>query len=698
MTSLRTALRDQRGSAMLAALALAVVMTIMGLALFDLGRIENALVLANKTDAQAFEIAQAGIERAMDRLLRTLVAEAALTTVAMPDGIPSWHDGHQSGGTTTDLCAGGCDLTTNSTLRAFRAVNSAYISNLAYNGGTYAIAFRLLTQGEARNSPFSQTCRIRDLGNPANDDEFCTDLILVRSMGTRAGIPPGYTGEKVLQALVKASSTAGIGGGITVGSQTRFVSGNVNIFGSIAVVDTPASATQAWEFRGGANQQNNWAGLPNAITDRLRPRQLVCPPGRSCPDDSNKVESLDATLAIRTPLDKRAVDINSGAAFAGTAADSAAYGSGTAFNPTRKGKGPLNGVFIADGCVMPCDQNGTYVVGDPASKGSFTGRVDQVHVDGDNVTNPYPVSGPTSLPQLTDQTTIAGVTYTHYACAQGSTCAGVTGGTQEFFVSNALNSTATITVSPSTAAFTINNVPFIDKVSGTRLTTGVICWKRPGATSNTLEFFTSGSGGTCASSGMGNYTSAQNPLMVYTTGSFSIGGDIQYSGGAIFLVAPVSSTGVSVQNNIVNACVTIGSDPCGRKFLTDPQSPTTTDMLSVLTTGAVGNGNIAFGGNNGDTLMGIFYAGVPTAFATGGEASFSHQITVVGAVSANNLTMTQVPNFYQVPGLIVPELLFGSARPWAVVVVGGFWRICAPGNPATTSVFPTTATGVCGYN
>ena len=43
--------------------------TIMGLALFDLGRIENALVLANKTDAgRRSMLAQAGIEHAMNQL------------------------------------------------------------------------------------------------------------------------------------------------------------------------------------------------------------------------------------------------------------------------------------------------------------------------------------------------------------------------------------------------------------------------------------------------------------------------------------------------------------------------------------------------------------------------------------------------------------------------------------------------------
>ena len=270
--------------------------------------------------------------------------------------------------------------------------------------------------------------------------------------------------------------------------QTRFVSGNANIAGSVAVIDTLPSATKAWEFRGGANQQNNWFGLPNIITDRLRPRQLICPPGRTCTSDADRVESLDATLAIRTPLDQRAVDINSGSAFAGTAGDSASYGSGTTFNPTRRGKGPINGVFITDGCVMPCTQSGPYVSGDPGSIGSFWQRVDQVHVDGANVTNPYPTGGPTSLPQLTDPTTIAGTTYTHYACALGSTCYGTTGGTQEFFRSKAGTLVADITIIGGGAEATIaTGVAAVNKTTGAVTNTGVICFNRGGSTGSSFS-------------------------------------------------------------------------------------------------------------------------------------------------------------------------------------------------------------------
>jgi Tfp pilus assembly protein PilX len=716
MTSLRTALRDQRGSALLAALALSVVMTIMGLALFDLGRIENALVLANKTDAQAFEIAQAGIERAMDRLRRTLNAEQALGFEPQAASGPQlgWADGYTESGTTVaSLCQTSCSTS------ALTAATSAYIPNTTFAGGSYQIAFQPLLVATVNAAPFGQNCTPdRDpIVNPAT--AVCQDMILVRSTGTMADSPPGYTGTRTIQVLLRAAASGGIGGGITVGSQTRFVSGNVNIYGSISVIDAPSSATQAWQFRGGANQQNNWSGLPTSITRLLRPRQLICPPGRTCTSDADKVESLDATLAVRVPLDSRAVDINSGSAFAGQPGDSASYGSGTTFDPVRKGKGPLNGVFVADGCVMPCDQNGTYVAGDPASKGSFTGRVDQVHVDGSVVTNPYPPTALTSLPQLTDPTTIANTTYTHYACALGSSCAGTTGGTQEFFVSKAGTRTVNITIngtSPATDVTVATGVTTVNKTTGAVSTNGVICFNRTNApakvtapTAKVLEFFENWTSGTpCSTAGApGPYTSTQNPLMVYMQGTLEIGGDIQYNGAAVFLVAPGSaacatsggvSYGVCVSNNIINGCVAGGGDACSRKFLVDPRSPGTTDMLSVLTTGASGSGNMAFGGNAGDTLMGMFYAGVPNAFAAGGEASFSHQVTVVGGVTASQLLMTQVPNFYQVPGLIVPELFFGTGSAWSISAVGGFWRICAPGNPATSSIFPTTATGVCGYN
>src|SRR5260370_37637460 len=58
-------LRDQRGSALLISMVLIVVITIPGLALFELGQIEGQHSGASLGDARAFDVAQAGMERAV---------------------------------------------------------------------------------------------------------------------------------------------------------------------------------------------------------------------------------------------------------------------------------------------------------------------------------------------------------------------------------------------------------------------------------------------------------------------------------------------------------------------------------------------------------------------------------------------------------------------------------------------------------
>ena len=90
----------------------------------------------------------------------------------------------------------------------------------------------------------------------------------------------------------------------------------------------------------------------------------------------------------------------------------------------------------------------------------------------------------------------------------------------------------------------------VNKTTGAVSTNGVICFNRTNApakvttpTAKVLEFFESWTSGTpCSTAGApGPYTSTQNPLMVYMEGTFQIGGDIQYNGAAIFLVAPGSA-------------------------------------------------------------------------------------------------------------------------------------------------------------
>src|SRR6266508_5903076 len=80
---------NERGSALLMSLVLIFVMTVLGLALFDLGVVESRLVHTSQADARAFEIAQAGVERALRNLQDTYNADL------------SWASG------SPELCSGG---------------------------------------------------------------------------------------------------------------------------------------------------------------------------------------------------------------------------------------------------------------------------------------------------------------------------------------------------------------------------------------------------------------------------------------------------------------------------------------------------------------------------------------------------------------------------------------------------------------
>src|SRR3972149_11966942 len=85
MTLPRPLLRDQRGSALLISLVMIGVITFLGLALFELGQVEGQQAGASLGDARAFELAQAGMERAIRELSNGFLADAY--------GSESWVDG-----------------------------------------------------------------------------------------------------------------------------------------------------------------------------------------------------------------------------------------------------------------------------------------------------------------------------------------------------------------------------------------------------------------------------------------------------------------------------------------------------------------------------------------------------------------------------------------------------------------------------
>ena len=97
---LPAAARDERGSVILMSIVLVFVMTLLGLALFDLGAIENRMSLATQADLRAFEVAQAGIERALRELQDGFDAD--------PAGAESWAD---NDGVRAPICAPSCATT-----------------------------------------------------------------------------------------------------------------------------------------------------------------------------------------------------------------------------------------------------------------------------------------------------------------------------------------------------------------------------------------------------------------------------------------------------------------------------------------------------------------------------------------------------------------------------------------------------------
>lgn len=398
---------DQRGSALLISLVMIVVITILGLALFELGQIEGQQSGASLGDARAFELAQAGMERAIRELRNGFLAD--------PYGSESWVDGPNRP-TCTPACETGVYRAMN---LANNTLPAAGVNPLTGRdpGGTFTVELKQVTVAEANNPisqgagytyPYGQRCILSAPANPA----VCANLMFVRSTGTVAG-PPGFTATRTVQALVKASSTSYFAGGLTAEKASSgndpAIAGEALIAGSVHVLGH-TTISPAFRISGGGamGMRNNWADLwpdtdlgvpPVRTLARLTPRQLICPTGADCTGGTNLVESLEAELKIYGNVSNTMVTL-SGNTDLGINAIQTASPYGDATVGSRHGKGRLDGVYVADGCPMPCTSN-TFSFG-----GSST-----IYVDTNNYTKPYPYRPP-KLP-LTNQLklTVAAVLY-----------------------------------------------------------------------------------------------------------------------------------------------------------------------------------------------------------------------------------------------------------------------------------------------
>jgi hypothetical protein len=655
---------DERGSALVISMVLILLMTLLGLALLDLGALENRMAASSQLDARAFETAQAGIERGMRELLNAYLSDTP--------GAESWADG-------TPACGGAC------TASQYRAVA---LSNATLPGaGTYAVEVKLLTGNEAAGAPYGQACSLVTPGDP---NSLCKDLAFVRATGTVSGSAggggaPDYTAARTIQVLARATSGSAVLNGIVAGTPGgQSMQGNVRIAGTINILGDVSGAVPALAFTGDAGQRNNWADLDGPSLSRLTPLPLVCPPGRTCASPcttADCVESLGAQLLIARPTSIPAVDLG-GAAALGQPGDSGSYGA-----PARKGKGPLDGAFVADGCVMPCTDN-------------YTGG-SSVYSD-NGITKPYPANPPPPFPLLTDPVQIGGTQYNHFACPNP---VGSCNPANAYMNTHAANFTTDLSgttgsasgLRDNTASFQTAVRTFTNRSGATRW--GQICWNT-GTELLTFAVYAVNPGANpmCAPIGgsmspacpAGVPSCPLDPLLVYLDDGFKIerqGGptEMSYAGAAVITTTggAAAAEPVKIEETFQSLC---GAAPCtGERF---PEN----NALSILT---FANMELGKDTANIDRIMGYFY--------TQQDFVAQKQTNIVGGVASYRFCFGggcgfpggNVPRVFHVPAdpRLLPEELsaVGGGRRWSVGYVPRFWLVCRPGT------LPSTPTGICGY-
>ena len=703
---LRMAVREQRGSVLLMSIVLVFVMTLLGLALFDLGAIENRLSLASQADLRAFEVAQAGIERALRELQDGFVADTA--------GSESWAD---NDGLRAPICSPSCAT---GVYRPMTLANTSFPG-----GGSYAVEIMLVTVAEANATspyPIGLNCFM----NAAN---VCTNLVFVRSTGTvtdstsggaTSPAPAGYTARKTLQVLARAYAPSVLAGGLVAGTPASLqpVNGNVLIAGSALTFGTSSLAafdlngTNAVGFHNSLGNLGPTASLPDAeILRRLPAQQAVCAP-TATPCATPNVYSLGAEVQVARPTAVTAVNLAGGAVAGGVVGVSHATGGSTP--GSLAGKGPLDAIFVADGCqTSGCTDS--FKIVSPSQLPT---------VDLGAIGRPYPENPISPFPLLTGAypVTIGGSTYANMQTYFSTRAADLTAsldGTGQPGDTGSLNG-----LFASTGSWNTTNPPaagnFFNKAGQARR--GRICWNR---TTGVLTFGITGAGTT--NNPCNTPASPSDPVLVYNTSAsgwritrsaFASRSSAQCAGTTQICfngAAVIYNTGpVSIEEAVTSTCLSASNPACsGEKF-------PSTDLLALLTPGNV---DIARATTSVTRVMGFFYAGgdLNARTAPGGTTT-----RLVGGLAAGRFCFgggaasgtcingtTNFPEFYQAPlagssvntspagdtrGL--PEELLALApsqngqapKHWRVESVPRLWLECRP-----VTTLPTTPTGACSY-
>ncbi|TMD70068.1 MAG: hypothetical protein E6I81_14940 [Chloroflexi bacterium] len=659
-------LLDERGSVLVMGLMLVFVMTILGLALFNVARLDARLKLDSQTTVRALEIAEAGLERGLHLFYLEFMCGPTVTSpinaanCANPPPTPNWITDNKLARISLATACPAALLTDGAA--GFKQL----VLDQAFAGGTYTVCVR------------------PDPAAPSNQLKA-----QFRSRGALTALTG--TASHIVQINATANVTANkphapfaIGG--PTGGAFR---GGARIAGSIQFVKCPGSGCIAANFSGNSGIQNNYNGLNASLHDRI-PWKYA---------DGTTVNTLGAVLKVK----EGTIQITANSACLGGPES----GGGACGNTPAQDT--LTGVYSSG------DWSGSQGSCNPPPPSSNKG------LNGSTTTNsrcnvwtsaqgPYPSGELPAIPLLSDSTIIDGVGYRCFFNPPGSTCPNTTdpvsGGTNfpEYFYTSAWR----IDASRGDAGCDIN-------VTGTAADcTTVLTALETGATPN----FGSGpvpvlpiKPAACTRQGATNATSCTlqiaaghivgfidgnpirpdvEPINVYlnrlgtapaatptlkTSPVDVVADNNMYYQGKLIIVAdnPAGTpafeidTGLLSDTTVNQAWAGCGSGayPCGYPYPAN-------HFVGMLTTG-----DIKLGPGGARNILGTFFAANPGLTAQFYVTGATGTIQVAGTVSAQQFDFTNagtVPQLYQAPWNL--GLVPGAAGPAAgsfVSIVSSKW-------------------------
>jgi hypothetical protein len=392
-------LTKERGSVLVMGLMLVFVMTVLGLALFNVARLDARLKLDSQTTVQALEIAEAGLQRGLHLFYLDFICGPTLTSpitpanCANPPPPPNWIADNKMA----------------------RIVLATPCPNVLLPDGAAGFKQLLLDQAFARGT--YTVCVRPDPDAPTNQ---------LKAQFRARGVLSSLTGT--VTHIVQVNATANVTANkphapFSIGGPTGGAfRGGARIAGSLQFVRCPGSGCVVANFSGNSGIQNNYNGLNARLHDRIPWRYA----------DGTTVNTLGAVLKVK----EGTIQISANSACLGGPESGGGACGNTAAQDT------LTGVYSSG------NWSGSQGSCNPPPPSSNKG------LNGSTTTNsrcnvwtsaqgPYPTGEPTAIPLLSDSTIIDAVGYRCFFSPPGVACPNATdpvpGGTNfpEYFYTGA---------------------------------------------------------------------------------------------------------------------------------------------------------------------------------------------------------------------------------------------------------------------